>query len=107
MAIVLNLTRTLIGKLDDYLNAISEGLLVYQQGIQEYLSDDLAPFEERLTQIDHYESRADELRREIENHLYTHSLIPENRGDVLGLLEHLDDVIDAAKETLIQVFQEP
>lgn len=102
MGIVLNLTRILIGKLDGYMNAISEGLMVYQHGIREYLSDDLARFQERLAQIDKYESRADSLRREIENHLYTHSLIPENRGDVLGLLEHLDDVIDAAKESLIQ-----
>ena len=40
------------------------------------------------------------MRRRIESHLYTHSLIPEHRGDVLGLLENMDNVIDIAKGSL-------
>jgi len=52
--------------------------------------------------VDKLESKADNLRRKIENELYTHSLIPEHRGDVLGLLETLDEVIDMTKETLLQ-----
>jgi predicted phosphate transport protein (TIGR00153 family) len=35
--------------------------------------------------------------------LYTHSLIPESRADVLELLEKLDDVIDRAKQ-IVQEF---
>ena len=102
MSFVMNLTKMLITRIDDYLNAISEGLLVYEQGVTDYLKDNLAQFEDRLKQIDTFESRADTLRREIENYLYSHSLIPEMRGDVLGLLEHLDNIIDAGKESLMQ-----
>ena len=36
----------------------------------------------------------------VEGHLYRHSLIPESRGDVLGLLETMDCVINTAKNTL-------
>ena len=34
--------------------------------------------------------------------LYRESLIPDHRGDVLGLLENIDNVIDEAKKTLAQ-----
>ena len=46
------------------------------------------------------EAAADRLCDDVENSLYTFSLIPENRGDVLALLETTDDMIDSAKETL-------
>ena len=40
------------------------------------------------------------MRRAVESQLYRYSLIPESRGDVLRLLETMDDVIDTAKNTL-------
>ena len=38
------------------------------------------------------ESLADDLRREIELELYKKALIPESRGDVLGLIETIDKI---------------
>lgn len=38
------------------------------------------------------ESKADDLRREIEKMLYSRSLLPESRGDLLNLLEHFDKI---------------
>ncbi len=102
MALIQSLTKLLIARIDEYLDAISEGMIVFQKGLQNYLDNKTDEFEERIALVDQYESRADKLRREIENQLYSHSLIPEMRGDVLGLLEHLDDIIDVAKETLTQ-----
>ncbi|NOY23748.1 MAG: DUF47 family protein [Acidobacteria bacterium] len=102
MALMQNLTKLLIARIDEYLDAISEGMIVFQQGLEDYLGNRMTDFEERMAMVDQYESRADKLRREIENQLYSHSLIPEMRGDVLGLLEHLDNIIDVAKETLTQ-----
>ena len=102
MALMQNLTKLLIARIDEYLDAISEGMLVFQKGLVNYLDNKMSDFEERMVQVDQYESNADKLRREIENQLYSHSLIPEMRGDVLGLLEHLDNIVDVAKETLTQ-----
>ncbi len=102
MPLIQNLTKLLIARIDEYLDAISEGMIVFDKGLQNYLDNKMDAFEERIALVDQYESRADKLRREIENQLYSHSLIPEMRGDVLGLLEHLDDIIDEAKETLTQ-----
>ena len=58
--------------------------------------------ESRLIKIDTTESDADNLRRKIERRLYTETLIPESRGDVLGLLESCDKVLNKTAETLHQ-----
>ena len=43
-----------------------------------------------LEEVHRSESKADDLRRDIELQLYERALIPESRGDVLGLLETMD-----------------
>ena len=94
--------RQLETKIDEFLDAVSEGLIVFQNGIKSYFNDDKSDFEHYLNAVSKLEAEADKLRREVENDLYTYSLIPENRGDVLALLEHLDNIIDSSKETLHQ-----
>ena len=42
----------------------------------------------------------DTLRRTIETQLYTQTLIPESRGDVLGLIENLDRILGFFEGTL-------
>ena len=59
-----------------------------------------AEFEEKLQQVNKLESRADQLRRAIETQLYAHTLIPESRGDVLGLLETLDSILNTFEGAL-------
>jgi len=93
-------TKELTTEIDDFLDAVSEGALVFQKGVGDYISGDIACFEERFAAISELENRADELRRTIESQLYRHSLIPESRGDVLDLLENTDDVINTAKNTM-------
>jgi len=102
MAILFKPTKQLESQLDEYLDAVSEGGLVFIQGVKDYLKGDMESFKDRLIKIDKLEDNADSLRRSIENRLYTQTLIPEHRGDVLGLLESTDNVIDTMKETLIQ-----
>jgi predicted phosphate transport protein (TIGR00153 family) len=43
-----------------------------------------------LEEVHRSESKADDLRRTVELQLYERALIPESRGDVLGLIETLD-----------------
>jgi predicted phosphate transport protein (TIGR00153 family) len=95
-------TKELVIQVDEFLDTVSEGALVFHKGVEAYLAGDSEDFERRRQQISDLENRADNLSRQVENHLYRHSLIPEHRGDVLGLLEHMDDIIDTAKETLLQ-----
>ncbi len=102
MAILFKATKQLENEIDEFLDTISDGTLVFKQGVQYYLLEKKSEFSDQLKSIDLLEAKADNLRRTIENKLYSHSLIPEHRGDVLGLLETLDDVIDMGKETLGQ-----
>jgi predicted phosphate transport protein (TIGR00153 family) len=57
----------------------------------------------KLEQISDLERRGDELRRNIETALYTELLIPDSRGDVLSLLEDLDELLDLLKSSLFNI----
>ena len=102
MAILFKATKKLEAQIDDFLDAISEAALVFRHGVQNYLDRNEDEFSERIKKIAKLENNADELRRNIETQLYEHTLIPEHRGDVLGILESTDTVIDTMKETLFQ-----
>ncbi len=95
-------TKMIEGQIDQFLDAVSEGAIVFKEGIKNYLDHEYDKLEDRIITITKLENKADELRRSIENYLYSHSLIPEQRGDVLGLLESTDNVIDASKKALNQ-----
>jgi predicted phosphate transport protein (TIGR00153 family) len=102
MAILFKTTKDLESQIDEFLDSVSRAALVFNQGVKNYLENDKDSFAGRISLIMELENKADDLRRAIENRLYTQTLIPEHRGDVLGLLENTDDVIDTMKETLDQ-----
>jgi len=102
MAILFKATKELESNIEQFLNSVSEGAIVFEQGVKCYIEDDSENFSAYLKKIYDLEHNADSLRRSIESMLYTHTLIPEHRGDVLGLLENTDNVIDTMKETLDQ-----
>lgn len=106
MAILFKATKQLESQIDEYLDTVSQGLIVFGEGVRHYLDRDPTRFQERIVAIECLEGTADSLRRSIEGSLYSHSLIPEHRGDVLQLLESIDDLIDIAKETLNQFLVE-
>jgi len=95
-------SKLLEKQIDEFLNTVSRASLVFRKGIAEYLEGDIERFENAIAELSKLESGADELRRAIETDLYMNSLIPEIRGDVLGLLENMDTVINAEKESLSQ-----
>ncbi len=96
----LKLSQTLKSEIDEFLNLVSEAGILFGKALERYLKDDFDSFNERLATVTGYERRADELRMNIERQLYLKTLIPENRGDVLAILENTDDVIDTIKEAL-------
>jgi len=52
------------------------------------------------------ESRADDIRREIEDIMYNKALFPESRGDILGLLETMDKVPNQAEECVRMIYEQ-
>lgn len=94
--------RTIERQIDEFLDAVQDGVMTFHEAIRSYLAGRHEEFTQRLQALDELENKGDKLSREIEARLYSHSLIPEHRGDVLDLLEHTDDVIDTVKVSLHQ-----
>jgi len=102
MAVLFKKIKNLEAQIDNYLDMVVKGGFLFKQGIKYFLEEQTDEFESRLVSIDTTESDADNLRRKIERRLYTETLIPESRGDVLGLLEACDKVLNKTAETLHQ-----
>lgn len=94
--------RELEVEIDEYLDLLVNGGLLFKAGLRLYLQDRPDEFQERLAELRSVESRADDLRRGIVSRLYLYTLIPESRGDVLGLLESSDKVINLMTATLLR-----
>ncbi|HPI38248.1 MAG TPA: DUF47 family protein [Ignavibacteriaceae bacterium] len=95
-------TKKLESQIDEYLDLVIKGGLVFKLGIKCYLENLMEEFENHLKDLRKIEDRADDLRRNIEIKLYTRTLIPESRGDVLGLMESCDKVLNITTETLLE-----
>jgi len=100
MALFTRTTKNLILRIDEFFDNIDLGLLVFREGIKSYLSGDLESFHRHVQKIELLESNADKLQRSIENEMITHSVLPQNRGEVSSLLDVMDEIIDTVKETL-------
>lgn len=93
-------TKDLVMKIDSFIDLVSESVLHFEEGLKLYIAGKEGEFNERLDIIRRIEARADDLRRDIEAQLYVQTLIPESRGDVLELLENMDDIIDFSKSIM-------
>ena len=86
-------TKALEAEIEEFLRKLEQSALTYQTAISAYLQQGAnGEFEGMVQELGELESRDDALRRSIETQLYRQTLIPESRGDVLGLLETLDKV---------------
>jgi len=102
MPILFKKTKGLELQIENYLDLVVKGGFLFKQGIKYYMEEQNDEFEKRLESITRTESEADNFRREIQTRLYSETLIPESRGDVLGLLEATDKVLNISAETLQQ-----
>jgi predicted phosphate transport protein (TIGR00153 family) len=87
-------------QIDDFLDRVSESGLLFQHGVSDYLKGNRSAFSEKIEHIIDVEHQGDALRRSLEEQLYTKTLIPESRGDVLELLEAMDALLDRFKGAL-------
>jgi len=97
---IIGSTKKLIGEIDGFWDTIAKSAMVFRIGIKDYLQGKPERMSGRIEEINNLESEADRLRKEVKLKIYTQMLIPESRGDVLGLLESSDNVIDSAKKVM-------
>ena len=90
-------------QLDEFLNRISEAGLIFKGAVGDYLKGDLETFEDKRDRLHETEHQGDVLRRELEHMLYTKTLIPGSRGDVLELIENMDTLLDHYKGVMWRI----
>lgn len=88
--------------IERFLNSVDQGVLIFKEGVKNYLHNNRDSFLDNVRTLSALETDADIIKRKIENILYTQSLMPQLRGDILKLLESLDNILDLAKSNLYQ-----
>lgn len=91
-----------INDLDSFLDYLDECILIYKNGIKNYLEGNKEKFDDNLNSITQLRGTTTDLRRTIENDLFTYSLITDQRVDILQLLERLDKIINLLYKNLCQ-----
>ncbi len=88
--------------IETFIDHIDNGILIFREGVFNYLDGNQSSFVDNLKTLSGLETEADIMRRKVENILYTQSLMPQLRGDIMRLMEELDNIIDLAKKNLYQ-----
>jgi len=100
MGVFTRTTKNLIIRIDEFIDNIDIGLLVFKEAMKSYLEKDIETFERLLHKVDSLEHSADRLQREIENEMIIHSILPQSRDEVVRLIDMLDEIIDSIQDLL-------
>ena len=95
-------TNQIISELEQFINKMDECVLIYKNGIKNYLEGNSQAFNENIQSVMTIREDTTELRRNIENSLYSFTLVSENRIDILQLMEHIDMIIGQLYKNLVQ-----
>jgi len=91
--------------IEDYLDQVEACLAAFDKAMAAYFAEPLGEsFADLVAETSAAESQADRRRRDIEAAMYGRALIPESRGDVLGMLESVDLVPNEAEDALQQIW---
>ena len=93
--------------IEDYVRQTEQCVSVFAEAFEVYFAEGLGErFEQLVEQAHVHEHAADAKRRDIEATMYGKALIPESRGDILGMLEALDLVPNKCESVLYQVWMQ-
>ena len=95
-------TKILEKETEKLLNRILKMGMSLKEAMDAYFSGDFEHFTEYVRECSSLETEVDHIRKDIEMSLYSDMLIPESRGDILKLLEALDDVADCIERLLLE-----
>ena len=92
MSFYKNDQKELINSINLFLDNILEANSLFENLMKEFFLKNYKKVEDLTLKISDLESACDKLRRTTERKIYQETLIPEQRGDVLGMLENLDKI---------------
>ena len=100
-------TKSLENKIDLFHDKLLDAAMTFKKAVRVFLDEGRSENYKKLSkQVKQIEHDADNLRRDIENNLYTQNLIPDLRADVLHLVENLDKVINKFDEVTYMFYIE-
>ncbi len=102
-SIFTNHAKELENYINKYLEVVSNANMVFERDSKNFIKGNLEEFKKSLDEISQLENKADDYQKEIKYKLYKYMLIPEARGDVLSLLENVDNIVDHFKKLLVQI----
>lgn len=98
---LVNKQKKMEQQFQEYCTQVAGCLSIFRQAFIEYKDQkDNAELKKHVVQLHKFESRADDIRKDIEMLMYSKSLFPESRGDLLGLLETMDRMPNQAQTAL-------
>ena len=95
-------TNKLIEDIDRYFDIMDQSVLVFKEGVRNYLYSNSAGFNENLMKLSALDSESGVLRREIENALYTQTALVRSRADIMRLFEKTRNITDILNDSLFQ-----
>jgi len=102
MSILFKQVKLLVLEIDEFISTIEQGVLIFKQGVYNYLDKDEDQFRDKLISLERMEAQADKLQRNIDKELYLHSILPQHASDIEEMIDKLDEIIDSAKESLYE-----
>ena len=97
-------TKLLEEKINTFLNNIIHGGELLTLALKCYFQDGVGPkFLHLKDKVSSLEAENDALRRDVENQLYAHLLLPDMRSDILSLIEGCDKIINKFETDLILI----
>lgn len=94
--------KNTIVNVNKFFDTIDEALLVFKDGVKNYLYNHTEQFYSNLQAMTGLEADANTLRRQMENDLYSQSGLTHVRGDIMALMEKLDHIVSTLNDNLTQ-----
>ena len=95
-------TNKLIDDIDRYFDLMDQAVLVFKDGVRNYLYSNTNEFNENLMKMSAVDSEASVLRKEIENALYTQTALVRSRADIMRLFEKTRNITSILNDSLFQ-----
>lgn len=95
-------SNKLIEDIDRYFDLVDKQVLVFREGVRNFLYSNNQDFNENLKSMSSLESETEVLRREIENALYAQTALVRSRADIMRLFEKTRNITDILNDSLLQ-----
>lgn len=95
-------SNKLIEDIDRYFDLMDQAVLVFKDGVRNFLYNNTDGFNQNLVRMSAIDSESGVLRREIENALYSQTALIRSRADIMRLFEKTRNITDILNDSLFQ-----